>query len=79
MVREFQKHTDGLPIPRSDIGGKQVDSPSPSPLRPFELAPGTSGASCRANTSGFSLFSRRTASVAKMLLTLNPVKLRERA
>lgn len=26
MVREFQKHTDGLPIPRSDIDGKQVDS-----------------------------------------------------
>lgn len=26
MVREFQKHTDGLPIPRSDIDGEQVDS-----------------------------------------------------
>lgn len=26
MVREFQKHTDSLPIPRSDIDGKQVDS-----------------------------------------------------
>jgi len=26
MVREFQKHTDGLPIPRSDIDVKQVDS-----------------------------------------------------
>lgn len=35
MVREFQKHTDGSPIPRSDIGdrAKQVDSRAVSPLR----------------------------------------------
>lgn len=51
MVREFQKHTDGSPIPRSDIGdrARQVDS------RAVSFAARRRTLPVAANTAGFLL------------------------